>query len=233
MLQVMFINPIEDVSNGYAIPFDEAVTLTENLEKKNQKKKTISTLEFSIIDNEQEVYSGQLTLGAGKSDNLFHHIVMILDAYPIESEEEEQKKQEFYSQMFAQLPDHIRKREEKRLEGEPEHLNSVEDINPSSSIKSKMKQHMKVIFAAVFSVFILFFSVYNQFAISTQKQALAAMSEKLEQKTEKITDYKKALEDQKEKNKEYEKKMSSLEELDKKVQQLNEKVEKKKDSKKK
>ncbi|MED3295872.1 hypothetical protein P4381_33965, partial [Bacillus thuringiensis] len=63
MLQVMFINPIEDVSNGYAIPFDEAVTLTENLEKKNQKKKTISTLEFSIIDNEQEVYSGQLTLG--------------------------------------------------------------------------------------------------------------------------------------------------------------------------
>lgn len=230
MLEVKLINPNDEFSDGFPIPFENACNLTEGLELRYRDCKKMVSVDFIVLEDEEEIYKGTMNLGSGKADNLFDHINKILNG-TVGSKEQEEQKQSFYEKMYEQLPEHLKELEDARLAQEEE-LNTTETEDEDKSFKRRFGQKRALYLLCLSSLILMGTTVFNLQSISSQKQALTTLDAKLE-KTEKIlNEYKEDLKVEKNDKDELSEKIASLEEVDKKIQKLDEKINKVKKEKK-
>lgn len=231
MLEVKLINPNDEFSHGFPIPFENACNLTESLELRYRGCKKIVSVDFTVLEDEEEIYKGTMNLGSGKADNLFDHINKILNG-TVGSKEQEEQKQVFYEKMYEQLPEHLKELEDARILAQEEELNTTETQGEDKSFKRKFGQKRALYLLCLSFLVLMGTTVFNLQSISSQKQALTTLDTKL-QKTEKIlNEYKEDLKVEKNDKDELSEKIASLEEVDKKIQKLDEKINKVKKEKK-
>ena len=95
MLQVVFFNSgnTEKIKNFYHISFNEAVVLTENIERECRKEKQSFQAEFQVTDVNGNVhYHGLFTFGSYDYQNIYHQINVTAPQIKLKKDKEHERQ---------------------------------------------------------------------------------------------------------------------------------------------
>ncbi|MGG3801904.1 hypothetical protein [Metabacillus fastidiosus] len=106
MIQIVFTNStINEIEPFRKIPFSEVCEITHTFEQINRENEIESEMGFYLIDEDNnELYTGTISLGSGYADNIYDHIYKRLMEMEL-SKEQERQRSELLSLLESELPD--------------------------------------------------------------------------------------------------------------------------------
>lgn len=94
MLEVMFTkSTVPEIKSFQKMSLQDACKISYQLEQTLQEQENIVHVDFHILDQDNELYAGTLSLGAGYASHLYEHVKNKLSAMEMDEEQEEQKEE--------------------------------------------------------------------------------------------------------------------------------------------
>ncbi|KEK21864.1 hypothetical protein [Bacillus gaemokensis] len=135
---VIFKSNGTEMESGRQYPFQEAYTLTKQLERNFREIGRKEQVDFTLLDRDSnEIYNGTLSLGLGYADHIFDHISKKMNVMELAPEQEEQKKE-----LLATLEREINDSpfdEEEKVEVEPPEKREESFHHPPQEVKKTIK----------------------------------------------------------------------------------------------
>lgn len=109
MLSVMFINSeTKELKPFQKLSIPEACEITETVETQYRRTRKKAHADFFILDEEdQEVYTGTLSIGTGHARHVVDHIKKKLSSLKMD-DIQEARKRSFLEQLEKEVPDHLK-----------------------------------------------------------------------------------------------------------------------------
>ncbi|PGY00693.1 hypothetical protein COE15_13070 [Bacillus cereus] len=173
MLEVMFTkSTIPEIKSFQKMSLQDACKISYQLEKALQEQENIVHVDFHILDQDNELYAGTLSLGAGYASHLYEHVENKLSTMEMDEEQEEQKEEllelmkqdiEGFLQEIAP-PKEVKEPKENNRAREKQHVNEELTLEK----RNKNKKHLfQIIGGAVSGIVVGAISVFSLYTVPT------------------------------------------------------------------